>query len=311
MSEAFSRFKTWYSMQPRALRTLVAINVAFYAAWILLLSHVDLAAWFVRNHLALHTDFPTWLIEPWQLVTYGFIHLGRDIGGLLHIVFNMLWLFWVGKELEEMQGPQTFAAVYLLGALGGGLLAAAEGALSGGAVVHGASGAVLAILMAVAIKYPYRKVALIFLPPIRLLYLVLAFLAIDILFSAGTSVGAHLGGALVGFLFVKGEDRGMDLSSWTGIFFSSGGGRSSRASSSSRRPPRRPVAAGDAADEGDVGVLDRARGLFGSTKKGQPESRSRDLQREVDRILEKISEEGMDALSNDERETLRRASEGR
>ena len=306
---AVNQFRTWYYRQPSALRTIVTINVAVYVVAQFL--HLWPAGFrFVMDHLALHPVFPDILFEPWQLVTYNFMHTSGGLSGLLHIGFNMLWLFWIGKEFERMHGSRQFWTVYLVTGVGGGLMCLLLQPLfpditgSGVVPVVGASGSVLGVLMTVAILYPYKKIGLLFFGVVRLLYVVVGFLIIDALLmlsSSGTAVAAHWGGALSGFLFAKVLRDELNAPSWMAPLF---GGRRSRSRRSS----------------GSTGLLDRIRGLFGGTTNtnssdssprpasssdGSPSTRSN----EVDRILDKISENGYDSLSDEEKKTLYEASE--
>lgn len=304
-------FKLWYRSQPVALRTLIAINVVFYGAWLLLLGNVGVINFFVRSHLALNPELPGVLLEAWQLVTYNFLHFG-----FLHALFNMLWLWWIGREFEDLHGPHQMLALYVIGGVGGGVLSVLGYALTASTpVIYGASASVLAVMTAVAILYPYKKIGLLFLGAVRLLYLVIGFLALDLLFMAGsnTAVLAHLGGAAAGFLFAKAQRSGVDLTSWAKVFFS---GRSQ-----SRYSPGR-SAGGSSSGGSTLG------GLFGAGGGGERASsrrasagretlreerdrkkRQRNARRaEVDRILDKISAKGYEALSDDEKRTLEDAS---
>lgn len=321
-----NQFQSWYSRQPVALRTLIAINVVLYVAW-QFLRWVDPVNGFVYNVLALNTEWPGAVLMPWQLLTYNFLHLGAGLFGLLHIAFNMLWLYWIGKEFERMHGPHELLALYILGGLGGGVLSLLLGLLFFDSMIHGASGAVLGVIMAVAILYPYKKVALIFLGTVKLLYLVLGFLAIDALLalsSSGVAVTAHWGGALAGFLCARAGQRGIDVTSWARVFFEdrSSRGRRSRSSHSGR-----------SSSKPQIGLLDRLEmWLGGDPKAGSSSSGSstdikessgrRSSQRserssstpsgntdEVDRILDKISEKGYDSLSEEEKRILYEASQ--
>lgn len=306
-----NQFQSWYYRQPRALRTIIAINVGVYVvAQFLHLWPSGLR--FVMEHLALHPVFPEILYKPWQLVTYNFMHTSGGLGGLLHVGFNMLWLYWIGKEFERMHGSQQVWTIYLVTGIGGGimclLLQPLFPTISGSGVIPvvGASASVLGVLMTVAILYPYKKIGLLFLGVVRLLYVVIGFLIIDALLmlsSSGTAVAAHWGGALSGFLFAKVLRDEIGVPSWLAPLF--GGGRSR-----SRRSSRSP------------GLLDRLKGLFGgqepdeppsrrrpASSDGAPANRSNNRSTEVDRILDKISEQGYDALSDEEKKTLYEASQ--
>ena len=305
-------FRIWYRTQPAALRALLTINVVFYVGWILLLGRIPVTARFVQEHLALHPYLPDLLFEPWQLITYNFIHLGLGLwDGLIHIAFNMLWLYWIGKEFEEMHGAQSLLAVYLLGGIGGGLLSVVtQWFFAGNVVIHGASASVLGVITAVAIFYPHKRIGLLFFGVVRLLYLVIAYLAINLLFmvGSGTAVAAHFGGALFGFLFAKGEQRGRDLSSWAGIFLPA-----------HRRQSRRRRKKKSWLERIETWLSSSAPGeeQHTATKQQKEPSSSRPQasglqgvsENEVDRILDKISEEGYEALTEEEKRILYEASQ--
>ena len=323
-----NQFQLWYSRQPVALRTLIAINVVLYVAW-QFLRWSDPVAAFVYNGLALNTEWPGAVLMPWQLLTYNFLHLGPGFSGLLHIAFNMLWLYWIGKEFERMHGPHELLALYVLGGIGGGLLSLLFGLLMPGffgTIIHGASGAVLGVLMAVAILYPYKKVALIFIGTVKLLYLVLGFLAIDALLSlssSGVAVQAHWGGALAGFLCARAGQRGIDVTSWARIFFEDRSrGRQSRRSGGSSRTTTKPKMGfldrleqwlgGDPEVGSSSGSSTEVKEASGRSSRRSGSASSSDTSgntAEVDRILDKISEKGYDSLSEEEKRILYEASQ--
>ncbi|SHK34505.1 Membrane associated serine protease, rhomboid family [Rhodothermus profundi] len=290
-------------MQPPALRALLTINAGFYLLWVVALMHIDVVRRFVWMHLALNPDWPAILTHPWQLVTYNFLHLQPGFWGLIHILFNMLWLVWIGREYEELHGSHRLLALYVIAGVGGGLLTVVlhmlfPGVGAFGGLVHGASASVLGVLMAVAILYPFKSVALFLLGPIRLLYLVLIFLALDVLFMAGggTAVGAHLGGALFGLLYAKAEQRGIELAGWARVFFQR------------RRARRRqPVAAETGWSLRRVGAWMEQRRGSAAESRGSA-ARERSLEEEVDRILDKISAHGYDSLTEEEKRILYEAS---
>ncbi len=316
MTDVVNRFQAWYRVQPRALRVLLTINVVAYVAWLLVFIHVSATAAFVWNHLALNPSLPRILFEPWQLITYSFLHLQTGFWGLIHIGFNMLWLYWIGKEYEELHGPHALFAAYVLGGLGGGLItvllhAILPGVGAFGGVVHGASASVLGVITTVAVLYPYKSVALIFIGTVRLIYLVIGYLALNLLFLSGgnMSVSAHLGGALFGFLLAKGEQRGLDLTGWARMVFPGGRSYAYPAGSSGRGGSKE-------------GFIQRI-GRWFSAEKKRPSGTARvhsireasssneeevDTENEVDRILDKISERGYEALTDDEKRILYEAS---
>lgn len=317
-----NRFQLWYRAQPPAIRALLTVNVVVYLLWRIVFVHIAATRGFFWEYLALNPGLSDILFKPWQLITYNFLHLSNGLGGLLHILFNMLWLVWIGRDYEQMQGSHRLLAIYLIGGMGGGLLTVLLHALFPGVAVfggpvHGASASVLGVMMAVAITYPQKSIGLLFLGTFRLIHVVIGFLVLDLLFLAGggTSISAHLGGALFGLLFAKGEAGGMDLSSWTGFVFQRrGGGR------------RRSSPGGRSASGGD-GWLSRMEGWLASREERKEEPRQREatihpmpgrkqpeaappsFEAEVDRILDKISAQGYDALTAEERRVLEEASD--
>ena len=301
-----TRFQIWYTALPVALKRLLSINVAAWVLWVVLLSYT--AGEFVRSHFAFHTEWREFLFEPWQLVTYAFLHLSTPVvslDALLHVGFNMLWLYWIGRDFEEVYGASQILGVYLLSAIGGALLSALAhaflpAAVTGGtmAIIHGASASVLGIVAAAATHNPQRRIRLLLFGSVRLVHLVIAFLVLDVLFvtRSSTAVFAHIGGALSGFLIVRIERRGIDLTGWTRIFVG--------------RRQRRRGRLGDWL--GRVEQRFAQTGSFdGDTRPVSPPvvDEAELLQRQVDRVLDKISEHGMESLTPEDRELLERASQ--
>jgi membrane associated rhomboid family serine protease len=300
-------FKTWYYQQPAALRTIITINVVVWIA-MQFLNLWSAGLMFVQSHFALHPVFPDILLEPWQLVTYSFMHTG-----LLHIGINMLLLFWVGREFERMHGSEQFWSVYLTTAVGGALIClllspiapSIAGGMAGGRSIPvlGASASVLGVLTTVAILYPYKQIRLLFFGIVPLLWVVVGFLVIDSLMAlrpgGNTAVAAHWGGALTGFLYAKNQQGALGSLPVVGALL---GGKTSR------RSP--------------TGLLAQMKGWFQqsdtqndsspaqrpASSDGAP-SRSSDRTEEVDRILDKISEKGYESLSDEEKRILYEASE--
>jgi len=141
----------------------------------------------------------------WQFVTYLFIH-----ADVLHIFFNMLALFMFGNDLERFWGTPRFLNYYFVTGIGAGVCSWLV-AMDSRAVIIGASGAVYGLLLAYGLLYPNRIVYLNFLIPVKVKWLVLVMGAIAFFSSLSGSGGpvahvAHLGGMLVGFLFLRGRD---------------------------------------------------------------------------------------------------------
>jgi len=312
-----NRFQSWYRIQPRALRALLTINVVAYLLWQVLLRHIPGVYSFVWTHLALNPALPGILLEPWQLITYNFLHLQPGFGGFLHILFNMLWLVWIGREYEEMHGAHRLLSVYLITGLGGGLLTVLLLAVTSGASlfsgsVHGASAAVFGVMTVVATRYPYKTIGLLFIGNVRIVYLVLGLLALNLVFlGGGTSISAHMGGALAGFLMARAELRGVDLSTWAGIFFRNRTSKRARSRSSEEESILKQMESWLAGRRGEKETPPRSERTspFRSRESaGTGTDTEPSMEGEVDRILDKISEQGYDALSDEEKRILYEAS---
>ncbi len=202
-----------FSMGPgplsQAVKTLLAINVGGY-----LLSLVVPA---VTVRLGLLPAMFLGQLALWQPVTYMFLH-----GGLGHLVFNMLALWMFGTELERTWGTRFFVRYYLVTGIGAALVTVAwslsplpYAAEMYQSVVVGASGAIYGLLLAYGMYFPSRTIYLYFLFPIQARYFVMLVGAIAFLSSIGSSGGgvahvAHLGGLLVGYLYLKGRRGPLD-----------------------------------------------------------------------------------------------------
>ena len=182
-----------------AVWTLIAINlVIFIATWVAPQA-VDVLA-LQRTGLLTH---------PWTLVTAMFVH-----GGITHILFNMLWLYWYGTALLQLVGEGKFLALYFIGGLVGNLLFVL---IEPFYAAVGASGAVLALGGALAVMRPKWKIVLFPIPiPMDLWVYVLfgsVFLGILIPFLTDSNVAwqAHLGGLVTGLIagyFFRMKERG-------------------------------------------------------------------------------------------------------
>ncbi len=208
-----------------------------------------------------------WDLQLWRLVTYQFMH-----GGPLHILFNMLGLFFLGPTLERHWGTPRFVGFYLGCGIAGGLTYILLAGLKVLVVAPllGASGAILGLLAACAILFPHFVIILIVFPvPIRVAAVILIFLAIATVVGRGVNAGgeaAHLGGMAAGAVYALGQAR---IGSLKGRL---------RVPWSRRRHQRRL-------------------------------SVEEDLDREVDRILQKVHRSGIHSLTWREKATLRKATE--
>jgi membrane associated rhomboid family serine protease len=151
-------------------------------------------------------------LTVWQPLTYMFLH-----GGIGHILFNMLSLWMFGVELERMWGTTFFTRYYLVCGIGAALTTIVFGFMPGAIgeriyypLTIGASGAIYGVLLAYAMYFPDRRILFYFLFPIPAKYFVMIIGAISLLSavgSSGTGVAhfTHLGGLLVGWLYLRGR----------------------------------------------------------------------------------------------------------
>ncbi len=230
--------------------------------------------------LVFRPDVAYALGHPWTFLSYMFVH-----AGLWHLAFNMLVLYSLGTRVEERMGSRTFILFYLYCGLGGALFSLGLVSLQPGAVA-GASAAVLGVAVAFAVFWPDAELMVFPLPwPIRARTLVIALLALDLAFGLlnrgdGVAHIAHLGGAAFGYLFFR-------LQRLTGP-----------AGAARARVVERPVmvqTGSRKAEQADTPVPWPPR----RTDQGQDP-----VTVETDRLLDKISRQGMASLTPAERKFL-------
>jgi membrane associated rhomboid family serine protease len=190
----------------KTVKALIAINISvfllqfifrFFLHSRLIDIYCGLIPIFVTNDLAL-----------WQFLTYMFLHSTDP--PFFHILFNMLTLYMFGNELERYWGTKRFLIYYFVTGVGAGICSWAV-AIHSPNVIVGASGAIYGLLLAYGLIYPNRIVYLNFLLPVKVKWLVIIMGAMAFLSSisgaeSGVASIAHLGGMVVGYLFLKGRD---------------------------------------------------------------------------------------------------------
>lgn len=198
----------WPGRRPSLVTILIALNVAAFAVQTLCNSIApgQVEHWFALSRESLHSGF------AWQFFTYMFLHGDPSVpaSGPIHLLVNMTTLYFAGRELEGIIGPKHLLGVYLGGGLLGGIGQILVSASSTPLV--GASAGVCAVLLAFTTILPEIEITglLFFIIPIRLKakYLALCFVIISAACAATGTLGgighiAHLGGCLVGWLYVK------------------------------------------------------------------------------------------------------------
>lgn len=256
-----------YGLTPWVQRLLIANTLIF------LVTYAEPA---VANYMAFVPQLV--LVRPWTLLTYMFVH-----GGFMHLLFNMLGLFFFGPPLEAKWGSREFIKFYLICGLGGAVLSF----LFVGSAIVGASAAVYGVMLAFAMNWPDTPIYIwgIFPIPAKILVGVMAAMSLFSAFGGrydGVAHFAHLGGFAAAWIYMKWDrrrrghsmDRFRKMMSKRQLTVVPGGKESA--------PSRGRPAAGPTSNPGqEAALLD-----------------------ELDRVLEKISSSGMGSLTPAERKLL-------
>ncbi|MDR1343921.1 MAG: rhomboid family intramembrane serine protease [Tannerellaceae bacterium] len=229
------------------------------------------------------------LQRPWTLITYMFTH-----SGFLHILFNMLWLYWFGAIFLQSFRPRQLGGLYLMGGMAGGLMFMAAynifpyfSAISASSSLMGASASVMAIVFAVSFYRKDYEIRLLFLGRIKLIYLALGAFVFDLLaITSDNNAGghiAHIGGALLGIWFASRMNRGKDITAFMN--------RAIDAIVNITKPrPRMHVS------------------YRRSETKYEYNARKQKANAEIDAILDKLKRSGYNGLSSEEKKKLFDAS---
>ena len=247
---------------------LILANVVIYVADLLFEQRIS-------HLLALQSDLfrQPWMC--WQLVTYGFVHSPDNI---MHILFNMYFLWLFGTDVEPIYGKTEFLRVYLMATVLAGLAWVAFSTTSDRpATLIGASGAIMCVMILFVMHFPRRIFYLFLLIPVPAWALGVIYVLADVFGIEGGGTGnesvahvAHLAGAAFGFIYYR---AGLNLGRWV---------PSSLSLRSFRLKPRLRI--------------------------HKPKDDHAELNKQVDSILEKISREGESSLTKSERRTLEEAS---
>lgn len=282
---------------------LIFINVAVFVLGLLLsvvlgLFNIDVG--YLLRDLYLPADLLQLLRRPWTLITYMFMH-----AGVWHLLGNMLWLYWFGQLFLYFFSSKHLRGLYVVGGLMGGLLYIVAYNLfpvfSGqlySATLVGASASVLGIAIAAAVREPDYRINLMLIGPVKLKYFALFIVLFDILYVGSNNAGghlAHLGGALAGWWFVKGLNRGYDITHWVNVCIDA----IQRLFSKRGRRPRKPKMKVHV-NKNAAGDNRKADYDYNAHKRAQSD--------EVDRILEKLKKSGYGSLSDEEKRKLFEAS---
>ena len=298
-----------FQFLPKIVRVLLIINavvfgIAFVGGSVLGL-HLNLPGLGdgnIRDYLAFLGAF--WPFAPeqaWRFVTYMFVHID-----FWHFVFNMLMLWMFGSEVADMMGGRHFTAMYMFCGIFAAVFSLAMYLMGlTSAPIIGASGALMGIFVAYYKFFPNRMLLLFFFFPMRIKYAMWFMVAIDVLMahsSDGIAHFAHLGGVVGGFLYMWIYERG---------FGRTLEGFADKVESSVRRArrPRFRVHVGRAPEETDSDVRDGEPSQSRGDEPLEGEVFYMDEQKRMDEILKKVNREGINSLTDSERQFLLRAGE--
>ncbi len=235
----------------------------------------------IINWLAMPVNPELLLYKPWTLLTHVFLHI--ELG---HIFFNMLTLYWFGKIYQEYLGTTKLLPTYIFGGISGGILSIIAFYLlpDSGGFNLGASAGVLAVVAATATLLPDYTISLIFIGPVRLKYIALVLVGIDLISIPNmdhTAHIAHIGGAIYGFFYIRQLQKGKDWSTGFNNLLN-------KLSDILKTKPKIKVVHKNSRPLSDEQYSD-----YKKTK-----------QEIIDQILDKISKSGYESLSKEEKEIL-------
>jgi len=198
---------------------LILINVGLFILFRLLivvftLFQIEGVDWI--KYLQMPSAFRLFVYQPWSAVTYMFVHLD-----FLHILLNMLWLYWFGRIFLLFFTERQFGGLYISGGIAGAVFFLLAYHIFpyfrneiGSGFLIGASASVMAIVFAVSFYRKNYEINLMLIGRVKLIYLALFALVVDLLSMVSANAGghiAHIGGALFGILFATQLQRGKDL----------------------------------------------------------------------------------------------------
>lgn len=303
MSNIVDDVKREFAKSENSLVKIILINTAVFL--VLLLTKIIFTlsqSSYIYDEIISMLQLPAatneFIFKPWTIITYFFTH-----DDIFHILFNMLFLYWFGRLVDEYLGAKRVVALYLLGGIFGGIvymviynvLPYFQAHVEGSQML-GASAAAFSVAVGASTLLPNYTFNLIFLGPIRIKFIALFYIILSLAQTVGPNAGgnlAHLGGALVGYLFIKLLQNGTDLgkpiyvimNGWSKLF---------------RRRPSMQVTFREKQVYRSTSVYSSS---ASSTKIEMPD------QTEIDLILDKISKSGYESLTKEEKQKLFKASQ--
>lgn len=265
------------------VQKLIFWNIGIFVFFTLLgvLLNITNTVFDYYNILALSSNFDLFVIRFWTLFTYMFLH-----AGFLHLLFNMMVLHFAGRLFETYFTQKQLFGVYILGGLFSGIVFLFSFVLIGkNATLVGASGAIMALLIAVATYAPFSQIRLLLIGTVKLWHVAFVIVFLDLIQMPVDNGGghlAHLAGALFGFVYIRLLHKGIDLSKVISKIQEFG----ENISKPKKKTPFKKV-------------------HVNMQKSASFPSQGNDVnQKKIDDILDKISQSGYDCLSKEEKEFL-------
>jgi len=291
-----NEFKNIWTKPNNGLIQIIVINAIIFIIINILrvifrISQYNEAYNWILNIITLPSDIGGFLLRPWTLITYFFTH-----ENFFHILFNMLFLYWFGRIIQDLLGNQKLINLYILGGIFGGLfyiliynLVPYYHDRVNQSILLGASAGVMAVVVGAATYSPNYSLFLLFFGPVRIMYIAIFYVMLSFFRIDGSNAGgdlAHLGGAAIGFFYMIQLKKGSDIGHPIEMF------------------------------------LNRVKGLFSphpkirvsykntkaETRKNTKNVMQKVTQKEIDRILDKISQGGYECLTKEEKQKLFDAS---
>lgn len=298
----FDDFKNAWGKPNNAVVQIILINIIVFVGARVVKVFFDISSatdtfFFLFRKLQLPADIGLFFTQPWAIVTYFFTHYD-----FFHVLFNMLFLFWFGRIIQEFLNSKRVISLYVLGGLFGGLLyifiynfIPFYSDRVADSLMLGASAGVFAIVVGAAVFMPNYTFFLMFLGAVKIKYIAIFYVFMSFIGSTGGNAGgeiAHLGGAFVGWLYITQLNKGSDLGGWVISFISF------FKSMFKPQPKIKVTHRGDS----------KRPSKKASSKTESSSSSPSTPQAEIDAILDKISQSGYESLSKDEKQKLFNAS---
>ena len=258
---------------------VIYINIAVFAIAFLTKAFLSLMQWSENpffSWFALSADFGSFSTKPWTIITYGFLH-----GDFWHILFNLMVLFYFGNLFLDFFSKRDFLIYYFLGIVFGGIIYMLSYNTfpvlkTNTAYLVGASAGVTAILVGIATKIPNYAMNFRFIGSIKLWYIAVGFIMLDIIQIPVSNTGghlAHLGGAFIGFILTSQTKKDKSITNFFSNLFKA-----------KKQSPLKTV--------------------YKKSKPQQNIKNSNAHQRKIDEILDKISKSGYETLTKEEKDFL-------